>query len=246
VGGLVGNADGGVSQSCSDGSVTGVSYVGGLIGQMGAGTASLSYSKAQVTGSDSVGGLVGITLQQASIVQWCYATGDVKGTTYVAGLIGQVSAGSVWQCYSVGKVTGVQMVGGLVGYQRALAQVLTSVWDTQTSNQTTSVGGTGKTTDQMKLIETFTTTPMNWDFLNVWTICEGVGYPVLLWQIPPGDLVCPDGVTFLDFAWFALDWRHQGCGAANGNCDGADLDQSGAVDWRDLAIFAENWLAGLP
>ncbi len=94
-----------------------------------------------MTGSDNVGGLVGIMLQAGpGIVQWCYATGAVKGTTYVAGLIGQVSAGSVWQSYSAGKVTGVQMVGGLVGYQRALAQVLTSVWDTQTSHQTTSVG----------------------------------------------------------------------------------------------------------
>jgi hypothetical protein len=216
-----------------------------LIGQIGAGTASQSYSKAQVTGSDNVGGLAGIMIQQSGIAQWCYATGAVKGTNYVAGLVGQVSAGSVWQCYSVGKVTGVQMVGGLVGYQRALAQVLTSAWDTQTSNQTTSVGGTGETTDKMKLVETFTTAPFNWDFLNVWTICEGMGYPVLLWQIPLGDLVCPDGVTFLDFAYFALDWRHQGCGAVNGNCDGADLDNSGAVDWRDLGIFAQNWLTGL-
>lgn len=55
----------------------------------------------------------------------------------------------------------------------------------------------------------------------------------------------PDGVNFIDFAWFAANWRQKDCGAFNYNCEGADLDGSGAVDSRDLAILAGNWLAGL-
>lgn len=243
VGGLVGLADGAVSMSCSDGEVFGIRFVGGLIGQIGKGVAVKSYSKAQVAGTDSVGGLVGMTGLVESIVDSCYARGDVKGTVYVAGLVGQVSAGRVFRCYSTGKVTGDQSPGGLVGYQRALAQVIGSLWDTQTSKQAKSVGGTGKTTAEMKSMDTFLA--MNWDFFNTWTICEGINYPVFLWQIPPGDLVCPDGVNFRDFAWFAVNWRHRNCGAANLNCDGTDLDKSGSVEFRDLAIFAENWLAGV-
>jgi hypothetical protein len=243
VGGLVGSASGIVSTSYSSGSVSGVLYVGGLIGQVGSGSIAFSYSRVQVVGTENVGGLIGVTLNQDGVVNSCYATGDVKGTTYVAGLVGQVSAGRVYRCFSAGKVSGSQYVGGLVGYQRALADVVASVWDTQTSKQTKSVGGTGKTTTEMHSADTFLA--LNWDFSNVWTICDGLHYPVLLWQIPPGDLCCPDGVNFEDFVWFAANWRHRDCGAANLDCGGADLDKSGSVDLRDLAIFAENWLAGI-
>lgn len=243
VGGLVGSASGIVSKSYSRGAVSGVLYVGGLIGQAGSGSVALSYSQAQVTGSENVGGLIGITLKEDSFVNSCYATGDVKGVSYVGGLIGQMSPGRAFRCYSAGKVSGSQYVGGLVGSMRALADVQGSLWDTQTSKQTTSAAGTGKTTAQMKAGATFDA--VNWDFYNTWSICEGVSYPIFLWQIPPGDLRCPDGVNFVDFVWFAANWRQQDCGVFNYNCEGADLDGSGAVEFRDLAILAENWLAGL-
>jgi len=244
VGGLAGCVDGQVNTSYSEGSVSGVQYVGGLVGQIGSGTVRYCYSKAQVVGTyESIGGLAGATMREESIVQYCYAQGDVRGGAYVGGLIGQVSAGRVFWCYSAGKVSGSQSLGGLVGYQRALAQIVASLWDTQTSTQAKSVGGTGKTTAEMKQMDTFLA--MNWGFPDTWSICEGTSYPVLSWQIPPGDLCCPDGVNFLDFALFALNWRKANCGVVNDNCAYADLDQSGAVDFRDLAIFAENWLAGV-
>jgi hypothetical protein len=245
VGGLVGSAEGGgaVHTSFSDGTITGVRYVGGLVGQVGIGTVARSYSKARVVGTESVGGLAGVTSREESVVDSCYARGDVKGSSYVGGLVGQVVAGRVWRCYATGKVTGNAAAGGLVGYQRALAIVMGCLWDTESSGQTTSVGGTGKTTAQMKLMDTFLA--MNWDFFDTWTICEGTNYPVLLWQIPLGDFLCPDGVTFRDFAWFAANWRHRDCGAINLDCEGADFDKSGLVEFRDLATFAENWLAGI-
>jgi hypothetical protein len=245
VGALVGDVEGGgaVHTSFSDGAVSGTRYVGGLVGLVGLGTVARSYSKAGVTGTESVGGLAGATSREESIVDSCYAQGDVKGDSYVAGLVGQASAGRVWRCYSTGKVTGNAAVGGLVGYQRALALVMGCLWDKESSGQTTSVGGTGQTTAEMKLMDTFLA--MNWDFFDTWTICEGINYPILQWQIPPGDFVCPDGVNFLDFVWFAANWRRQNCGAINLSCDGADFDESGSVEFRDLAIFAENWLAGI-
>jgi len=245
VGGLVGAVEGGgaVHTSSSDGVVSGTRYVGGLVGLVGLGTVARSYSKTWVTGTESVGGLAGATGREESIVDSCYAQGDVKGSSYVGGLVGQVSAGRVWRCYSTSKVTGNAAAGGLVGYQRALAQVLGCLWDKESGGQTTSVGGTGKSTADMKLMDTFLA--MNWDFLATWTICEGINYPVLLWQSPRGDFLCPDGVNFRDFTWFAANWRHRDCGAINLNCEGADFDQSGSVEFRDLAIFAGNWLTGI-
>ncbi|OHB63621.1 MAG: hypothetical protein A2Y76_03380 [Planctomycetes bacterium RBG_13_60_9] len=243
VGGLVGSADGNIHRSCSDGRVEGVLFVGGLVGHVGKGTIAHSYSKAQVTGNESVGGLVGATTNEMSIVNSCYALGDVDGGAYVGGLVGQVAAGRVFRCYSAGQVSGNQFVGGLVGYQRALAEVTASLWDLETSQQTKSVGGTGQTTVQMKSMDTFLA--MNWDFYGTWTICEGMNYPVLQWQIPLGDLCCPDGVNFLDFVWFAANWRHNNCRTINLNCEGADLDKSGSVEFRDLSVLAENWLAGV-
>jgi hypothetical protein len=243
VGGLVGCVDGGVFRSYSDGVVTGGQYVGGLIGQLGIGNVKYCFSKAEVQGNESVGGLIGALLLVDSHVQYSYARGDVHGGVYVGGLVGQVAQGAVWHCYSVGAVSGNQFLGGLVGYQRALAQVIGSLWDTQSSTQAKSVGGVGKTTAEMKLMDTYLA--QNWDFFNTWTICEGINYPVLMWQIPRGDFLCPDGVNFRDFAWFAARWRNRNCGALNLDCDGADFDQSGSVEFRDLAIFAENWLAGL-
>lgn len=242
-GGLVGWANGNVSTSSVTGHVSGVRYVGGFVGHIGKGTIAYSCAKAEVVGNESVGGLAGACTMQEGVVNSCYATGDVDGAYYVGGLVGQLASGRVFRCFSAGRVTGNQYLGGLVGQERALADATASLWDVQTSGQTTSVGGIGKTTAEMKSIDTYLA--LNFDFFNTWAICEGLNYPVLLWEIPEGDLCCPDGVSFLDFVWFALNWRHGHCSEMNYGCDGADLDDSGDVEFRDLAIFAENWLEGV-
>jgi len=243
VGALVGLVDGRLYACWSTGSVTGARYVGGLVGRIGSGTVVGSYSKAAVAGNDSVGGFVGGVSKELGLVDCCYAKGRVQGGIYVGGLVGQLVAGQVFRCYSVGRVTGSQALGGLVGYKRAQGQTLGSLWDTEASGQATSAGGTGKTTAEMKMGTPYL--DMNWDFGSTWIMCEGLSYPILQWQIPAGDFTCPDGVNFTDFAWFAAQWRSRACGQANGHCSGVDLDQSGEVDWPDLALFSANWLAGV-
>ncbi|MBC8217209.1 MAG: hypothetical protein H8E73_01975 [Planctomycetes bacterium] len=97
-----------------------------------------------------------------------------------------------------------------------------------------------------------TFTDAGWDFVgetvngpeDIWDICEGTNYPKFVWQIPLGDFVCPDGVNFFDFSFFAGHWAEDNCAASN-DCDGTDLDLLGSVDIKDLRIFADNWLAGL-
>ncbi|MEN6428557.1 MAG: hypothetical protein ABFE13_24680 [Phycisphaerales bacterium] len=243
VGALAGAADGNVYTSRSSGSVTGVRYVGGLIGQVGGGIIGRSYSKATVVGSESVGGLLGSVLKEAGIVESCYATGPVKGSLYVGGLVGQLVAGGIWRSYSMGAVTAEQSAGGLVGYRRALASDYASFWDVETSKQTTSVCGAGKTTAEMKTFTTYW--DANWDFAATWAMCDGISYPIFLWQLPVGDLRCPDGVSFADFALFASNWRHDDCSVLNYSCQGADLDGSGEIDSLDLALFAAHWMAGV-
>ena len=243
VGGLVGSNTGNITKCGSTGSVWADQYVGGLVGQVGDGKVTMSYSTASVSGNRNVGGLVGKTGSESSEVTHCYASGSVTGSSYVGGLVGQVERGNAYKSYSTGSVSGSQYTGGLVGHTRVLGRVAQSFWDTQTSGQTTSAGGTGKTTVQMQLRNTFISAA--WDFWNTWEICDEMNYPVLQWQIPAADFLCPDGVNFIDFAFFATHWHQRYCNPSNDYCNGTDLDHSGLVNLLDLAIFVDDWLEGV-
>ena len=152
VGALAGYNEGIVNNSYSTGTVTGDSFVGGLVGWNQA-TLSNSYSDCSVTGDSRIGGLTGDNWFHRCIVSNCYSTGSVAGSTQVGGLVGHNRWGSsVSNSYSTGSVTGSIQVGGLVGYNTAT--VRNSFWDTLTSGQTSSAGGTGKTTAEMKSIAT--------------------------------------------------------------------------------------------
>jgi len=243
VGGLVGLNDGKLANCYSSGQIWGDAYVGGLVGLVGPGFVTNCYSTANVSGNRNIGGLTGKTDNETSTITDCYATGPVSGDNYVGGLIGQIERGQIAKCYSAGRVSGYQDVGGLIGLVRLQAPVWNCFWDIETSGQLTSADGTGKTTAEMQTLSTFTSA--GWDFFSTWTICEGTNYPVLLWQIPAADFRCPDGVSIVDFAWFAKHWRQNNCNPSNYYCDDVDFDHSGSVDFLDLAIFARDWLAGL-
>jgi thioredoxin 1 len=104
--------------------------------------------------------------------------------------VGGNYGGTVTHCYSTGPVSGRQDVGGLVGISGGGigGGVTDSFWDTQTSGQTTSAGGTGKTTAEMQTATTFL--EAGWDFVDetangtedTWRILEGQDYPRLWWE----------------------------------------------------------------
>lgn len=241
-GGLVGCAEGGVVKCSSYGRVTGVRYVGGLIGHVSGGVrVDESFSKAVVSGDELVGGLVGGVSNQDSIISSCYAGGRVNGGSNVGGLVGLVGQGLVFQCYSTGDVEGQSSAGGLTGGILAQGSVSGSYWDVETSGQATSRMAMGKTTAEMQTQSTYA----GWNFGLTWAICEGTNYPILRWQISVADLRCPDGVNATDFAWFAMEWRRDDCSAANSDCNWTDFDQSGSVDFRDLAVLVDDWLVGV-
>jgi hypothetical protein len=251
VGGLVGLNSGNISSSFSIGAIDGNSFgVGGLVGS-NSGTITESYSTGTVTGYSDVGGLVGTNGDDGSnigSITASYSSGTVSGEKwYVGGLVGE-NKGFITASYSTGSVSGDLFVGGLVGGGSS-SRVTNCFWDMETSEQVTSIGRTGLTTDEMQILGTFL--EAGWDFVDetkngtedIWSICEGTNYPRLVWQIPLGDFVCPDGITMDDFFFLLEFWLFDNCDSSNDFCQGTDLDQSGTVDEDDLEIFFESWLA---
>ena len=223
VGSLVGYSSGTVSNSYATGNVSGHEDVGGLVGQLYWGTVSKCYATSKVTGAGFLGGLVGSN--SYGTLSQCYATSKVTGAGFLGGLVGLNSYGTLSHCYAIGDVAGISMVvGGLVGwtYDGTLSEcyargsvtgwtdvgglvawnfdstVSNSFWDTETSGQATSDGGTGKNTTEMKDIVTFTDTETEgldepWDMTTVanpgtrnpsyiWNIVDDETYPFLSWQ----------------------------------------------------------------
>jgi hypothetical protein len=81
--------------------------------------------------------------------------------------------------------------------------VAASFWDIETSGQTTSAGGEGKTTAEMKKLSTFASA--GWDFVDIWNIGENQTYPFLR-GYSGADLNYDGFVNFADFALFANRW----------------------------------------
>ena len=114
----------------------------------------------------------------------------ISGTDRVGGLVGCNSyPASVTNCYSAGAVVGTGPdIGGLVGSSWG-GKIRSSFWDTETSGQTWSDGGTGKTTAGMQMATTFL--QASWDFVDetangtedIWWILEGKDYPRLWWEL---------------------------------------------------------------
>jgi hypothetical protein len=182
VGILVGGSAATVNSCYSSGSVSGSDNVGGLVGG-NVGSIVRSYSTASVSGYAvsgpfymGVGGLVG---ENEGTIFDCYATGSVAGVGRVGGLVGlNFAAGDIVErSYSTGSVTGSEEVGGLVG--RNDGTVSNSFWDTVTSGRATSDGGTGRTTVEMRSIDTFS--DAGWDIIAVGG--SGLCAPTHIWNI---------------------------------------------------------------
>ena len=127
VGGVVGGANDNIDalvELCSaTGSITGVEYVGGVVGFSFSMVGSCTFS-GNVKGASCVGGIVGDNT--ASTVKDCSATGSgVTGIDYVGGVVGRNSGtkATVFGCsFSGSSVIGSgNYVGGVVGYSSGVA-----------------------------------------------------------------------------------------------------------------------------
>jgi beta-lactam-binding protein with PASTA domain len=192
-------------------------YTGGLVGGSN-GTITGCYSTGPVTGSLEtnyattvfcyVGGLVG---NSSATLTNCYSRSSVGGSIignaysnliYVGGLAGYRYWGSITNCYSTGYVpsAGVQYAGGLLAGSSGSGTISACFWDTQTSGQSASAGGEGKTTAQMQTLSTFTSA--GWAFPGSggtpdWYM-PAMSYPVLIWQTTPVSVPNVVGMTQAD------------------------------------------------
>lgn len=178
----------------STGIVSGTNYVGGFAGTNYM-TISQSYSAGSVSADNYVGGLVGYIFE--GVVLNSYSTTSVNGNAAVGGLVGYAYDGNITKSYSVGVVTGVSSVGGLVGSNSG-STILNSFWDNEASGQSTSSGaGTGKTTDNMKEVRTFTDNTWSTGLSSPWDFVDNPYYDIAVFDIWDINSVSNDGYPFL-------------------------------------------------
>ena len=172
--------------------ITGQNYVGILSGS-NQGTIIACYTTGKAQGGNRVGGLVAYNV--LGNISSSYSTAYVSGTLNVGGLVGWqlASSSSVTNSYSTGRVSrssgSATTIGGLIG-QVSAGAVTASYWDTSTSGQTTSAGGsgvTGKTTRQLQTPTGYTGIYANWNTNldgvtgndDPWTFGNKMQYPML-------------------------------------------------------------------
>ena len=279
-----------ITASYATGAVVGSedSNVGGLVGFIGIigngtrGIISASYATGAVSGYEGsdIGGLVGRVAAVGSdcrgIISASYATGAVtgyEGSNNVGGLVGQNisggpgSSGIVTASYSTGAVTGSGHgnVGGLVGQDstnlNSRNSINDSYWNTETSGQAMSDGGTSKTTVELVTPTGYTGIYFNWnldlddDSANddPWDFGTSFEYPVLrvdfdgdgdvdaddidpqrLVTLPPSVTTDFNGDGRTNFADFFLF-----VDAYGGTDARFDLDGNGAVDAADFFLFVD-------
>jgi hypothetical protein len=250
VGGLFGTNNSDDIIACyAMGSVFGDYMAGGFVGEHYSDVITNCYSIGDVTGnstSNYIGGFVGYSESSGAILS-CYAKGAVKGRYSVGGFMGSGPA-SIYSCYSVGSVSSYpnsRYIGGFVGQKEYGAKFSSCFWNINSSGITTSAGGVGKTTAEMKALSTFTSA--GWDFVgeaangtgDVWRMCgDGIDYPRLSWEFSRGgDMDCPDGVGMEDLVYLAGRWM----ASTPATFGAADTNADGRVDLLDLAILSENW-----
>lgn len=185
--------------------LNGIGFLGSIngtvtISNLGLQGGSVSNSGFLTVGNMGVGSFVGRSSGSLSMTN-CYNRGcdvsisggaDFFGTTYAGGLVGYRVSGTVEidKCYAACQVsstnTAPDMPGGAVaaGIIAISSDVDNTFWDTDVGPGSSSGGGTGKTTTQMKDIDTYTDTATTgldeaWDFDDLWAISSGVneGYP---------------------------------------------------------------------
>lgn len=193
---------------------TGSSYLGGIVGNLDGASSSVSYSsyRGTISANSSAGGIAGYANTSATMSNnYVLATISTTSTPNVSGGVVGKNGGIVVDSYAV-----TNAPYGLSGQSMSEVGSRGSFWDKDLGPTVTAAGsGTqpsfaaGKTADQMKMIETYTTTfpSKSWDIVNgwevfsesspkkIWGICSGVndGYPFLLWEYTSNPCPAPPG-----------------------------------------------------
>lgn len=154
IGGFVGNLAGTVSNSRNEGTINGRQQVGGIAGRLGKTgriTDCVNTADISVPNGGTVGGIAASTQGSGlSYIIRCVNTGNIRGKSYTAGIIGQISNGcTVDSCYNTGKISGFSStaygVGGVIGQMgssTAYPSVTRNSWNNgEIYNEAQSTGG---------------------------------------------------------------------------------------------------------
>jgi hypothetical protein len=195
------------------------------------------YSRSDdIIGTNYTGGVVA-RIATTTFVENCYSGSHIKSTSGTrGGLIGGCLSG-VTNCYSSTLIDGTG--GGLIGWSDVTATVDSSYWDTQSSGQSTSDGGIGKTTAEMQNVSTF----VGWDFTDTWDISsnnypnlvfEGISYSVkenyfeYQFEYP----IIKDSVKYDPESYISYDYMVSTARLASFNCYvGKNIQQTGVYNY---------------
>ena len=226
VGGIVGKVQAGTIENCSfSGSVSSSkskAYVGGIAG--GLNSANVTISGCANT-ADVTGGYAGGILgywRTAATIQNCYNTGSITSSDKAGGIVGQLNKGTIENCYSIGDIGGKASQKGGI-FAFSNATVENCYY---TLPETETFGGTAAAT-QITSPEGLADKLGN--AFKEDTTGANNGYPILVWQA--GEAVQPDPrieLTGPDTLWrTANEPQPQTTIAAA--CK--DMDKDTQVDW---------------
>ncbi len=172
IGGIVGKIQLGTIENCSFGGTVKGGYAGGIVGGLtvpkgGTVTISGCANTASVTGT-TAGGILGCWSGNAklgdAVIQSCYNTGAINGSSRTGGIVGQLNKGTVSDCYNIGEITGTN-IDGICGFKATVS-------DCFYTNPETGKGVKVSSPAEMKLSNVFVADENN---INN-------GYPILAWQ----------------------------------------------------------------
>ena len=226
-GGLIGNNAGVVTNCHASSTVVGNEAVGGLIG-LNTGQIHKCLYSGSVKGLSVMGGLVGTN---SGAITDSYSVGSLlfhEGSYWypeywesyiIGGFLGS-NTGTVSNCYSTGSIdwSWVEPQDYFGFVCENYGSVNFCYWDIDTSGETESAGGLGRTTLDMTYPYS-DSTYVNWDFGNVWfTDTQSLindGYPCLRWQYqdPTAYFTADTTSGYLPLAVQFSDESSQGTGA---------------------------------
>ena len=198
VGGVIGRNHGKITNSYAGGNVVGSWDLGGLVGlNANGGQVTNSYATGEVRGSKRIGGLVGLNANRSHIANSYANTRLVQAEDhYAGGLVGQNQLSTISNSYAVSIRIGArnpERAKGLVGLNNN-GTTIASYWDTQTSGQTSSAGGIGKTTEDLQGPTSAIGIYDSWSTDN-WHFGTSNQYPALKYAVGPDtdNPVCGSG-----------------------------------------------------
>jgi The GLUG motif len=242
--------------SIEDCNVTGVGYVGALVG-LNHSTVTNCYITGTITGTnDYIGGLTGYNGEE--IISHCRATVTVSGDDKVGGLVGSNAWGYVNSCSTAGSINGNWEVGGLVGGN---SSSINNCCSTASVTGNLSFGGlVGNNYNAVNVDNCYAAGAVAENGGGLIGLNDGDDVNDCFWDIDTSGRASSDGgqgkttrqmktvSTFLDAGWDLIAvWNieEDQIYPLLRKYLAFDANYDSKVDLIDLAAFAEYWLDGV-